>query len=109
MGGNAARLLGLAPVEEAVPAPARRPARNAVITEIEPEPGMTISGLMAVSAVAQAWPATQAVFERYGIPWRDSPVPYWEPIVQAAAARGLGPTAQRKLLDDLNAAVGDDG
>jgi len=109
MGRNAARLLGLAPADEAVPASARRPARNAVITEIEPEPGMTISGLMAVSAVAQAWPATQAVFERYGIPWRDSPVPYWEPIVQAAAARGLGPTAQRKLLDDLNAAVGDDG
>ncbi|MGC8779754.1 MAG: amidohydrolase family protein [Anaerolineae bacterium] len=105
MGRNAARLLGLAPAEKAESAPPRRPGRQAVITEIEPEEGKTISGLMAVSAVAQAWPATQAVFERYGIPWRDSPVPYWEPIAQAAAARGLGPTARQRLLEELNTAI----
>ncbi|MCX7668461.1 MAG: amidohydrolase family protein, partial [Anaerolineae bacterium] len=105
MGNNAARLLGLLPTAEVAPLPPRRPGRQAVITEIEPQAGMTIGPLMAVSAVAQAWPATQAVFERYGIPWRDSPVPDWEPIAQAAAARGLGPTARQRLLDELNAAI----
>ncbi|MEJ5199732.1 MAG: amidohydrolase family protein, partial [Anaerolineae bacterium] len=105
MGNNAARLLGLLPTHEAGSPALRQPRRQTVITEIQPGAGMTISGLMAVSAVAQAWPATQAVFERYGIPWRDSPVPYWEPIVQAAAARGLGPAARRRLLDELNAAI----
>jgi hypothetical protein len=60
---------------------------------------------MSVSAVAQAWPATQRVFERHGIPWHDSPVPSWEPIAQAAAARGLGPAALARLLEELNEVV----
>ena len=106
MGRNAARLLGLLPPLEVASPPPRRPARSAIITEIAPGAAMQITRLMAVSAVAQAWPATQAVFEGYGIPWRDSPVPYWEPIAQAAAARGLGPAAQQRLLEELNAAIG---
>jgi hypothetical protein len=127
MGGNAARLLGLGRVagqvselarseiaRPAVPgagqskrAPApKRSTRNQVVTEIASEAGAQISRLMAVSAVAQAWPVTQEVFERHGIPWRDSPVPYWEPIAQAAAARGWGPADQQRLLDELNAVIG---
>jgi hypothetical protein len=65
-----------------------------------------IGPFMAVSEVANAWPETRKVFERYGIPWRDSPVPSWEPIVQAAAVRGYGPTAQQRLVNELNAATG---
>lgn len=107
MGHNAARLLGLlAPAEAETPPPVR-PARTQVITEVAPESGTAISRLMAVSAVAQAWPATQAIFERYRIPWRDSPVPYWEPIAQAAAARGWKPADQQRLIEELNAAIGD--
>jgi hypothetical protein len=68
--------------------------------------GEGISRFMAVSAVAAAWPDTRAVFERHGIPWQDSPVPSWEPIAQAAAVRGFGPSAQRRLLDELNMAMG---
>jgi predicted TIM-barrel fold metal-dependent hydrolase len=107
MGQNAARLLSLLPAAPQEAPPPKRPARNAVITEITPEAGVQIGRLMAVSAVAQAWPATQEVFERHGIPWRDSPVPYWEPIAQAAAAHGLGPAAQQRLLAELNATIGD--
>jgi hypothetical protein len=55
--------------------------------------------------VAAAHPATRAIFERYDIPWRDSPAPFWEPIVQAAAARGYGPAATARLLAELNEAV----
>jgi hypothetical protein len=60
---------------------------------------------MAVSMVARVWPQTQAVFERYGIPWKDSPVPFWEPIAQAAAARGYGLQARQQLLDELGEAT----
>ena len=115
MGRNAARLLGLMPVEE-------RPEDSTIaITESEPDlpgqeltelpdkEGKNISRFMAVSEVADTWPETRKVFDRYGIPWRDSPVPSWEPIVQAAAVRGCGPTAQQRLVDELNAAVGSTG
>ncbi len=61
---------------------------------------------MSTALVAEAWPATRAVFERYGIPWHDSPVPFWEPISQAAAARGLGPAALARLVAELNEATG---
>jgi len=60
---------------------------------------------MAVAAVALTWPETQRIFEKHGIPWHDSPVPYWEPILQAAAARGLGPEGQARLLVELNEAI----
>ena len=112
MGRNAARLLGLMAVEdgsmatgtadgEKDPAPLGQvPARGRAVE------GEGISWFMAVSAVAGAWPETRVVFEKYGIPWKDSPVPSWEPIAQAAAVRGCGPTAQQRLLDELNMAVG---
>ena len=45
------------------------------------------------------------VFEAAGIRWEDAPVPYWEPISQAVAARGPGPEDLRRLLDELNEAI----
>jgi len=113
MGRNAARLLGLE--SSHAPGAAEPPGVSRVshMPGTAEAPGMSpgassgaaIGRLMAVSAVAQAWPETQRVFEKYRIPWRDTPVPYWEPIVQAAAARGWGPKDQRRLLDDLNPAI----
>jgi hypothetical protein len=61
---------------------------------------------MSTQAVAAAWPETQAVFARHGIPCDDSPVPFWEPIAQAAAAHGLAPDALTRLVAELNEAIG---
>jgi len=106
LGGNAAHLLKLDVVSEStMPAPGESNAR-AEQPAVQPTTvEAPVHGFMAVAMVAEHWPQTRAVFERYGIPWRDSPVPFWEPIVQAAAARGYGPTEQRRLLDELNAAI----
>lgn len=106
MGGNAARLLGLAPAEPAPPLRPAGPRPSRVVTEVSP--GMTIDGTLAVRAVALAWPATQAVFDVYGIPWQEG-CPFWEPIAQAAAAHGWGYEACRRLLADLNAAAQGEG
>lgn len=54
----------------------------------------------AVVQVAAAYPATQAVFERYGIPCQSNRTPLWETIEQAAAARGH--RADDSLLNELN-------
>jgi len=105
MGKNAARLFGMLPLEMAEE-PERKARKGAgdskVITEIQDPRTTAISEYMSISAVARAWPVTQPVFERYGIPWKDTPVPFWEPIAQAAAARGLGPEARQKLIEELN-------
>ncbi|MCS7260687.1 MAG: amidohydrolase family protein [Anaerolineae bacterium] len=104
LGGNAARLLRLDGVSES--ATASSEMHNAEVEQRAAEAvEAPVHGFMAVTMVAEHWPQTRAVFERYGIPWRDSPVPFWEPIVQAAAARGYGPTEQQRLLDELNAAI----
>jgi predicted TIM-barrel fold metal-dependent hydrolase len=112
MGCNAARLLGLVASEDG------HGADGTEVTEGEPVPsrqGLTVNPIeeeksirrfMPVSAVADTWTETRKVFEKYGIPWRDSPVPSWEPIVQAAAVRGYGPAAQQRLVDELNTAAG---
>lgn len=60
---------------------------------------------MSTVVVAATWPETRAVFARHGIPCDDCPVPFWEPIAQAAAARGLGPDALARLVAELNEAV----
>jgi hypothetical protein len=60
---------------------------------------------MAVTLVATTWPETQAIFEKFKIPWQDSPVPAWEPISQAAAARGWGQLDQQRLLETLNETI----
>lgn len=67
--------------------------------------GVPVAASMSTLLVAEAWPATRAVFARYGIPCDDSPVPFWEPISQAAAARGLGPDALTRLVAELNEAI----
>ncbi len=104
MGDNAARLLGLAPPLPGGATPAARPASRQprVITEVAP--AMTIDGALAVRVVALTWPATQAVFDLYQIPWQEG-TPFWEPIAQAAAAHGWNVAAQAQLLADLNAAA----
>lgn len=106
IGNNAARLLGLLPPPAVVISAPAAPRAERVITAIADPASATIGNLAAVSAVAQAWPQTAAIFEQYGIPWHDSPVPYWEPIAQAAAARGWGPEDQARLIEELNAAIG---
>ncbi|RMF05452.1 MAG: amidohydrolase [Chloroflexi bacterium] len=93
LGRNAARLFGLLPDDRPAPAP----------PDIEPvAPPAALAGSLPVSRVAQTWPETQVVFEQFGIPWQDSPVPDWEPVAQAAAARGLSPET---LLNALNRAI----
>ncbi|MGQ9501226.1 MAG: amidohydrolase family protein [Anaerolineae bacterium] len=109
LGGNAARLLKLDGASEntaSVPEDSNaRKARSAMQSTAVEAAEVPLHGFMAVAMVAEHWPQTRAVFERYGIPWQDSPVPFWEPIVQAAAARGYGPVEQQRLLDELNAAI----
>jgi hypothetical protein len=103
-GDNAARLLGLIPAGAGFRGePSLTPQPPLPLGEGEPTSPVT--GMMPVSLVADSWPATRPVFEKYSIPWQDSPVPFWEPIAQAAAARGYGPTNLERLLDELNAAI----
>jgi len=104
LGCNAERLLGLSADGERV-APSTSPHKGTDVARVAADDMAEIVPLMAVAAVALTWPETQRIFEKHGIPWHDSPVPYWEPIVQAAAARGLGPEGQARLLVELNDAV----
>jgi hypothetical protein len=96
MGNNAVRLFGLGqkPGQVEPPAKASPPGQAS--------PSNRITGAMAVNLIAESWPETRSVFEKYGIPWQDEAVPFWEPLRQAAAARGWGPQAQQRLLDELN-------
>ncbi|MCB0192619.1 MAG: amidohydrolase family protein [Anaerolineae bacterium] len=98
MGRNMARLLGIDKeinIEE----------EKASVQRSRPIIEKEIQGFMAVRLVVEAWPETQAVFDRFGIPWRDCPVPAWEPITQAAAAQGLGIDKQKSLIKALNSAI----
>lgn len=67
---------------------------------------LPVEPFMSVAEVARRYPRTKPVFERFGIPHTDVTVPVWEPIVQSAAARGLGASEQAALLEALNDAVG---
>jgi uncharacterized protein len=105
LGDNAARLLGLIePLPHAEPGVRMRHSAQ-VIAEVSRTPGVKIAAAMSTLAVAAAWPETQAVFTRHGIPCDDSPVPFWEPISQAAAARGMGPEVLKRLVAELNEAI----
>ncbi len=129
LGGNAARLLGSVRAEPGAvvtqadslrhtpgagdrPAPGIEPSGGRVgeipaeASNPVPQRATTVAASMSTAAVASAWPETRAVFARHGIPCDDSPVPFWEPIVQAAAARGLGPDALARLVAELNEAIG---
>jgi predicted TIM-barrel fold metal-dependent hydrolase len=102
LGGNAARVMGW--VEAGSSSIADLPAPTPAIFG----PDLThLDRWAPVSAIAQRWPATQRVFAKFGIRWRDEPVPYWEPLEQAAAVRGLGPNARNRLLDELNEVIAD--
>lgn len=102
LGDNAARLLGLLPETEQALAPG-----VAVQKPKEHAPGEgKVAEDMSVSWVAQAFPETRAVFDRYGLAWQDSPVPFWEPIIQAACARGMNAQARARLLAELNESLG---
>jgi uncharacterized protein len=109
LGNNCARLLGFLPDDrvEGNPVERKKAGGRRVITELTDVEEAVPSPMMAVSLVAAAWPATRVVFEKYGIPWEDSPVPYWEPVVQAAAARGMGPAERDRLMAELIEARGD--
>lgn len=97
LGLNAARLLGLLPADPATRVEPPAPKQRAAIAKIAPD--------ASVSAIASAFPETIAIFERYGIPAVDTPVPAWEPVRQAAAARGMGPESVERLLTELKEAV----
>lgn len=60
----------------------------------------------SVRLVAERYPATRPVFDRHGIPFVDSPVPVWEPIVQSATARGIPLDRVGALVDELHRAIG---
>ena len=109
LGGNAARLLGPNP-----PTPFAAKEGGGAPSSLQPgertggevSVAAAISAAMSTSAVAAAWPETRAIFARHGIPCEDSPIPFWEPISQAAAARGLGPDKLARLVAELNEAIG---
>ncbi len=106
LGCNAERLLGLS-TNGAHTTPSSSSHKGKAVVRAAGDEMAGIVPQMAVAAVALTWPETQCIFEKYSIPWHDSPVPYWEPIVQAAAARGLGPEGQARLLVELNEAIGE--
>ena len=100
MGGNAARLLGLDVNGIATGSASTRSfAQEAFLNA-------TISSATSTRGMAAAWPETRPILAEHGIPYEDSPVPFWEPISQAAAARGLGPAALACLVAELNESVG---
>jgi uncharacterized protein len=106
LGGNAAALLGLTAAARAQVRPAQ--AFRRVAPQVRAgQGGGPVRTDQGVSVVAHAFPATQPVFDAHGIPWRDEPVPFWEPIRQAAAVRGYGSEETQRLLDELNEAAGE--
>jgi hypothetical protein len=88
MGQNAATLLANRAPAHAIPV-AAAPATVPVALHT------------SVALLAATYPATRQVFERYGIEWHDAAVPFWEPVEQAARARGHGAAALARLLAEL--------
>ena len=102
MGGNTARLLGfeqLRAEKVEVKTEETPQAAASVVTKIGDPKTAKVEPYMSVRAVVEAWPETRPVLDRYGIPWQDFSVPFWEPLAQAAAAHGLGPSARNRLLE----------
>jgi predicted TIM-barrel fold metal-dependent hydrolase len=50
-----------------------------------------------IRVVARKYPAARELFEKYNLPCVDSPLPPWEPIEQAAAARQIWPISSLLL------------
>jgi uncharacterized protein len=103
LGRNAARLLALEPPDD------QRAAGEAAPSLLGASPSLvrpsSVDARTSVAELAAAHPAARAIFERYDIPWQNSPVPLWEPIGQAAAARGHGAESLGRLLAELNDSV----
>jgi hypothetical protein len=106
LGHNAAQLLGLAPSQE--------PTNRSLIAGSPAEPqdddpsmGEKITEEMAITLVAHTWPETRLIFDKYHLPWQENAIPFWEPIVQSACARGMGSEERRRLLRELNEAIGE--
>lgn len=107
LGNNAARLLGLIE-EDKIIAHSKTKTASIKLSQTEKlteQDDISIKAFMAVQFVANTWPETRSIFERHGIPWDDSPVPYWEPIAQAAAVKGFSPAQQQQILIELNEAT----
>lgn len=65
-----------------------------------------ITSKHSIRLIAEAWPATRSVFDKYGIQWKDDPLPFWVPVEQSACALGMSPEDLRRLLQELNEAAG---
>ena len=106
LGDNAARLLGLIETDAEGSSFSNQSGDTFKPTIFHMKNDVaSLNSSMSVQLVAHTWPQTQSIFERYGIPWEDSPVPYWEPIAQAAAAKGFGPAQRQRLLKELREAI----
>lgn len=104
LGLNAARLLGLSEGEMAAQA-VRGPRGGGAGSSPRDAAIAQLSADLPVSAVAERWPETRRIFEAHEIGWFDSPAPEWEPVRQAAAARGMGPDALARLMRELKEAI----
>jgi hypothetical protein len=96
LGMNAANLLGTARVP-------RHP--SAIKEQPVHKPPSKITEDMSVSWIASVFPETRDVLDRYGIPWLDSSVPLWEPLIQSACARGLDEERMGSLLREIHEAI----
>jgi hypothetical protein len=105
LGLNAARALGILG-GEAPAGEARAAGGGGANAGLSDAAIAQLSADLPVSAVADRWPETRRIFEKHGIAWYDSPVPEWEPVGQAAAARGMGPEAVARMLRELDEAIG---
>lgn len=105
MGLNTAHLMGWIQSHEQIEGTEKPDNSSKQIDEVGDQIE-NISEYMSVAEVARIWPNTQTVFEKYGIPSVDTTVPFWEPIIQAAATHGLGPEKRVLLLQELQEAAG---
>jgi uncharacterized protein len=106
MGENAAALLGLAEDGSQHPDSSTTKGQVSALPLPRHRASLSIGPDEAVSITAHAFPQTQPIFDAHNIPWRDEPVPFWEPIGQAAAVRGYGPEQLQHLLRELSEAIG---
>ncbi|MFO7166901.1 MAG: amidohydrolase family protein [Chloroflexota bacterium] len=107
LGRNAERLLaGLGPADDRETDEAHRAPAGDGTGHTSQRWRPPIGAATPVAQIAAAYPAARAVLERYDIPWQTSAAPFWEPIGQAAAARGHGPAALRRLLAEIDEAAG---
>ncbi len=96
MGGNAARVLdGAAPASKTPIAPSG-PAADSRAGRPAP-----VSLALPIALLAAENPAVADLLARQGFTWEDSPRPGWEPLVQAAAARGYSPQERQALLEEI--------